>query len=105
MWHNVIKDTDLKDGSIKGITIDGKPLLIIKKDNHVYALDLYCTHENTSLDEGFIENCSIVCPNHFASFDIKSGRVTAGPEGSDEKIKDLGFYQTKIEDGIIMVDF
>ncbi len=104
MWQEAFGESELKDNEIKGISINGRPLLFIKKNGNIHSLDLYCTHEQTSLAEGFIEKCNIVCSNHFASFDIKTGNVTAGPDGDDTHMKNLNAYKTKVENGKILVD-
>ena len=80
------------------------PLLIASINNNIYITDLYCTHEQTSLEEGFIDKCHVVCSNHFAEFDPKTGKAVAGPEGEEDSIKDLKSYRTKIENDTITVD-
>lgn len=104
MWYEVFKKDEIKNNELKDITIHGIPLLIANINNNIYITDLYCTHEQTSLSEGFIDKCHIVCSNHFAEFDPKNGKVIAGPEGDDEPIKDLKTYKSKIENDKIMVD-
>ena len=104
MWNEVFKKDDIKNNELKSITIKGIPLLIADINNNIYITDLYCTHEQTSLEEGFIDKCHVVCSNHFAEFDPETGKAVAGPEGEEEPINDLKSYRTKIENGTIMVD-
>ncbi len=104
MWETLFKMDKIEDNALKDITVKGIPLLVSKVDGKIYVTDLYCTHEQTSLSEGFIEGCSVVCSAHFASFNLKDGKVISGPEGETGTIKDLKSYNTKIENGMIMAD-
>ena len=104
MWNGVFKKDEIKNNELKGITIKGIPLLIADINNSIYITDLYCTHEQTSLEEGFIDKCHVVCSNHFAEFDPKTGKVVAGPDGEDSTIRDLKSYKVKMENDTIMVD-
>jgi len=104
MWVNLLKIDKIDNNTLKDITVKGTPLLVSKVGGKIYVTDLYCTHEQTSLSEGFIEGCNVVCSAHFASFNLKNGKVTAGPEDDSEPIKDLHSYNTKIEDGMVMVE-
>ncbi len=104
MWETLFKIDKIEDNALKDITVKGIPLLVSKVNGEIYVTDLYCTHEQTSLSEGFIEGCNVVCSAHFASFNLKNGKVVSGPENDSEPIKDLRIYNTKIEDGMIMVE-
>ncbi len=104
MWETLFKGKELDDNTIRDVTVGGVPLLVAKVNGKIYVSDLYCTHEQTSLSEGFIEGCNIVCSAHFASFNLKDGKVVSGPEGESDPIKNLNVYNTKIEDAMIMVE-
>ncbi len=104
MWETLFKTNTLKENSLKAVTVKGTPLLVANLNGEIYVTDLYCTHEQTDLSEGFIEKCNVVCPAHFASFDIKTGHVVSGPEDESTPIENLKSYHTKIENSMIMVE-
>ncbi|MEM0140386.1 MAG: Rieske 2Fe-2S domain-containing protein [Ferroplasma sp.] len=104
MWKDVFNIGELKTGELKDYTVDGIPLLIANSDGKIYITALYCTHEATALSEGFIEKCNVICPNHYAKFNLKDGSVVSGPEDDDTPIKALKTYPSKVENGMIMVD-
>ena len=104
MWETLFKLDKIDDNSMKAVTVKGTPLLIANINGKIYATDLYCTHEQTDLSEGFIEKCNVICPAHFASFDLRTGHVVSGPEDESSAIDNLKSYHTKIENGIIMVE-
>ncbi len=104
MWHDVFTENKIKPGELKEVTVEGKPLLIAHVNEKIYITDLYCTHEATALSEGFIDKCSVICPNHYAKFNLKDGSVISGPEDDDTPIKPLKSYKARIENHVIQVD-
>ncbi|MEZ4667002.1 MAG: non-heme iron oxygenase ferredoxin subunit [Anaerolineae bacterium] len=44
-----------------------------------YAIEDVCTHDDGPLAEGTLDNCTIECPRHGATFDIRSGKVLTAP--------------------------
>ena len=104
MWEAVFKIDKIDDNSLKAVTVKGTPLLIANIKGKIYATGLYCTHEQTDLSEGFIEKCNVICPAHFASFDIKTGHVVSGPEDESAPIDNLKSYPAKVENGMILVE-
>jgi nitrite reductase/ring-hydroxylating ferredoxin subunit len=104
MWETLFKIDKIDDNSLKAVTVNGTPLLVANIKGKIYATSLYCTHEQTDLSEGFIEKCSVICPAHFASFDLKTGHVVSGPEDESSSIDNLKSYPTKVENGTIMVE-
>jgi nitrite reductase/ring-hydroxylating ferredoxin subunit len=104
MWEKLFKLNDIDENSLRAVTVGGVPLLVVNIKGKIYVTDLYCTHEQTDLSEGFIENCNVVCPTHFAVFNPQNGSVVSGPEGESGQIGNLKSYSTKVENGIIMVE-
>lgn len=77
MFIKVCKLSDLNERL--SIDIEGKNIMLIKKDNTIYALDRICTHQYADLANGFITDDTITCQLHLAQFDIASGKVIAPP--------------------------
>ncbi|MFX0577035.1 non-heme iron oxygenase ferredoxin subunit [Nocardia nepalensis] len=62
------------------MTPDGwPPLLIYRVDGQIYATADICTHATASLSEGELEGHTIVCPVHWAEFDIRTGHPLCFP--------------------------
>ena len=104
MCETLFGITKIDNNSLKAVTVSGTPLLVANLNGSIYVTDLYCTHEQTDLSEGFIEKCNVICPAHFASFNIKTGHVVSGPEDESSPIGNLKSYPTKIEKGMVMVE-
>ena len=57
------------------------PVLLIRQDGRLHAVDDTCPHATASLAEGFVEEGRIVCPLHFAEFDPSDGTPHNAPAG------------------------
>jgi len=90
--------SDVPPGAPVAVTVDGKSIALYNLDGEIYATDAACTHAHVSLCEGDIEGCSIICPLHFGSFDIKTGHAIDPPACDDLKT-----YETKIEGDDILI--
>src|SRR5438067_4924306 len=45
----------------------------------VFAFSDSCTHRGGALSDGALVGCTVQCPWHGSQFDIRNGRVVAGP--------------------------
>ncbi|MGW5750103.1 non-heme iron oxygenase ferredoxin subunit [Nocardia rhamnosiphila] len=74
------------------------PLLIYRVDGKIYATADTCTHATASLSEGELEGHTIVCPVHWAEFDIRTGNPLCFPA-----TKALDTYAVSVDGGQIYV--
>ena len=81
-----------------GVEVNGTPMVIVKSNGEVYALDEFCTHEEVSLVDGEIYDHTVECWLHGSCFDLRSGKPTGPPA-----TKPLTTYQLRVEDGDVYV--
>lgn len=93
----------MKDGDLFKGTVNDVEILVIKDKGKYFATSSYCTHEEYDLSEAFLDDGDLICPNHFATFNPADGSVKSPPEGSGD-ISPLKSYETKVENGEVMVD-
>jgi nitrite reductase/ring-hydroxylating ferredoxin subunit len=74
-----MKLTDLAEGSISAVDLEGTHILLSKIGGEVYAVSGICTHEETDLGLGFVIEDRIVCPLHLSQFELKTGEVVNPP--------------------------
>jgi 3-phenylpropionate/trans-cinnamate dioxygenase ferredoxin subunit len=67
--------SDLKNGSMKKIHVDGKDLLLARVGDTYYCTDAYCPHLGGDLAGGTLAGTILTCPLHHSQFDISDGRV------------------------------
>jgi nitrite reductase/ring-hydroxylating ferredoxin subunit len=85
----VAKTTDLLDGQMKMVTVRYMPILLVRIDGEFFAIDDLCSHAGGSLHSGVMAGQEVACPLHGARFDIKTGRQSIGPSGTDQKVYHL----------------
>jgi 3-phenylpropionate/trans-cinnamate dioxygenase ferredoxin subunit len=75
------------------------PLAIFNVDGEFLCTTDTCTHEASSLSDGYIDGDTVECPFHFARFSLRTGAVLCPPA-----ILPLKTFPVKLEDGKIYVD-
>jgi ethylbenzene dioxygenase ferredoxin component len=89
----------LPPGSIRRVERpDGSPLAVYNVEGTYYATDDRCTHAVASLSEGDLEGDCIVCPVHFGTFHIPTGRALCFPVK-----RDVATYPVEVDDTDVYV--
>jgi len=101
----VAKTHDIPAGKMKHFEVNGKEILIANVEGEFYATSDRCPHSNARLSMGRLEGTTLICPLHFARFDISSGELKAGP--AEMKLGDMSqlppeFIQTMAHMGEII---
>jgi nitrite reductase/ring-hydroxylating ferredoxin subunit len=91
---------DLVEG--EGLRIEAPDLpeaiAVFHADGKYFALNDTCSHAEASLSEGYVEDCKVECPLHFARFDLDTGRPCSLPA-----IFPVKRYPLTITDGRIYI--
>ena len=96
--HYLVSTLDaLPAGEVVRVTPPGQPpIAVFHTDDGVFAIDDTCTHQETSLADGWVEGCAVECPLHEACFDLRTGL----PSGPPAKIA-VRTHQTLVDNGRI----
>ena len=72
-----------------------------RRRRRAYAFDDACTHAQCSLSGDEVEDGAVICPCHFASFDIGTGTgaVRTGPAKNA-----LRCYRAQLTDGVLALE-
>lgn len=89
----------LAPGTMTGVELEGKNVLLSNLGGEVNAVDGVCTHEESLLSQGFMVEDHVVCQLHLSQFDLRTGEVYNPPA-----VEALRRYNVKIEDGAIFVE-
>ena len=80
MKVKVCKTGDVPDNSMKSFDIQGEPVLLAKVNGEFYCIADTCSHAMAYLSEGeLLDECRVQCPDHGATFDLKTGEALALP--------------------------
>ena len=78
-WVRVGRRKDFATDGAYGIKVDGKDICLVRLGDKFYALDNRCTHAESLLSPGEVEDGEIACPLHGARFDLKTGEAVTPP--------------------------
>lgn len=105
LFVRVCSTSELDDGSMNRFEAGKISLLVARAGDSFFATEATCTHEEADLSLGILSGHVLTCPLHQAQFDIRSGEVLGGPDGTESAtIRQLGTYQTKVENNEVLVD-
>lgn len=101
----VCRTSELDDGAMNRFEAGNISLLVARVGDSFFATEATCTHEEADLSLGILLGRVLTCPLHQAQFDIISGEVIGGPDGTDRAtISQLGIFKTKVENDEVFVD-
>jgi 3-phenylpropionate/trans-cinnamate dioxygenase ferredoxin subunit len=63
---------ELPDGVARRVIAD-VPIAVVNSGGTFFAVDDTCTHQDASLADGYVEDCTLECPLHAARFDLRTG--------------------------------
>ena len=98
-WHSVAKTSDVTEGEVIGVEIEGTPIAIYNLDGEFFATHNVCTHAFALLSDGYVDDGKIECPLHQGIFDIRSGKAEEGPVDED-----LQTFAVKVEGDALLVE-
>ena len=93
------KIQDVPPGSAKVYEVNGRAIAVCNVGGDLFAVDDVCTHDEGSLDQGFLDAFEIECPRHGARFDVRTGEVTALPASLP-----IDTFEVRVQDDDIEID-
>ena len=88
----IAKVQDIQEGKALAVEVDGEKILLTRHKGKICACGNSCPHYGADLSDGWIEDGHVVCPWHYAQFDLESGRRQEPPS-----LDDLPTWETRIE--------
>jgi len=78
-WQDAVAETELTEGQPALVHAGGLPVLLIRLNGELLALDDRCSHRGGPLHEGEVRDGCVSCPWHGSRFRLADGTVVAGP--------------------------
>lgn len=97
-FYEVATLDEIPPGERLFLEIDGYEITLFNIGGELFAIEDTCSHEDCSLGEGDLEGCEIICPCHFARFDVRTGKVLAPPA-----VVDIRTYPVRVEGNKVLV--
>jgi 3-phenylpropionate/trans-cinnamate dioxygenase ferredoxin subunit len=98
-WVEVVLLERLADQAILCVRLEATDLLLVRDGERIMACERACPHEQADLSQARIAQGRLLCPRHFASFDLDDGGISAGWPS-----RPLRRYPVRIEEGRIWID-
>ena len=77
-----------------------EPICLVRLgENDVRAVHDTCTHQQQPLHEGTVDDDTLVCAAHAATFDLGTGESIGVPD-----VDPIAVYACKVEDDTVLVD-
>lgn len=96
-WIEVCDVDSLDEGEAVRVDVD-PPVAVFCADGEHFAIDDTCSHGQSSLSEGYVDDCVVECIWHYARFDLRSGKALTAPATVN-----LQTYPVAIREGRIFV--
>lgn len=101
----VAKVSEIRLGEKRSFRASKTRVLVANIDGKFYAVQSVCTHHSNPLFDSKLIGNVLWCSAHYAKFDMTTGEVVSGPEGSDYlKIDRLKTYPVSIDGSDILVE-
>lgn len=97
-FHPSIKETEIKENQMKPVRLKGKPIMLLRKNNQIFAVSNRCPHEGCSFEGGILRDYLLLCPCHGWKFDIRNGQY------EENKAITLETYRCIIQNGKVFVE-
>ncbi len=97
-FERALPESDLTEGQPKKVTLNCTDIFLLKQGTQIFALANKCSHMGGPLNEGKIEDESVICPWHGSRFCLKTGAVLDGPSTHPQPKLDV-----EVRDGQVFV--
>lgn len=97
VYRTALPADELPEGVMKGMELEGQPILVANVGGEVYAVRNRCGESPLPLEFGTLAANELLCPWHGCRYDVRSGMRLDG--GSDR----LQVYPVAVADGEIRV--
>ncbi len=93
----VAKSSDIAPGKLKLVSGD---VVIANVDGKFFAFGSRCPHDGGPLGKGSLAGDVVICPLHFAQFNVRTGEALKGGVTRDP----VAVYQVRLEGDDIQVN-
>lgn len=73
VWHDVLTTAALADGQTTRVDSHGRGLFISRQGNEYAVFNSHCSHQRTDIPLSALDDCTLTCPKHQWTFDVKTG--------------------------------
>jgi nitrite reductase/ring-hydroxylating ferredoxin subunit len=79
MLVKVALEKDIVPGKMLKVEAGGKQVVLARYQDGIYAFQRRCGHMSAPLELGVLKGKMVICPLHYALFDITTGKKISDP--------------------------
>ena len=98
MLRRVADLDELRPGEMKGVSVDGKPVVVLNVGGQICAYADRCAHKGVPLSTGRLIDDTLLCDVHYWQYDARTG-CGINPDGVA-----LRKYDVAVQEGAVWVD-
>lgn len=88
---------DIQKGEGRAFFVKDREVAVFNCGGKFYAIDNACKHQGGPLGEGELDGCTVICPWHGWTYDVRTGQ---SPDDPDAAVK---AYELKVEGDDILI--
>lgn len=98
-WVRACAENEIEPGEAVVVPDVVPPIAVFNVDGEWLSTADTCSHDKSSLADGYIDGDVVECAWHFAKFCLRTGDALSLPATSG-----IPCYATKVEDGVVYVE-
>ena len=95
---------DLADGELRDAVVGDLHLGVTRAGDTWHAFEVWCTHAECPLTDGWLEGSAVRCACHGALFDLESGLPLDGPAEEPIRVFEAREVEGRIEAQLLATD-
>lgn len=93
-----MREADLAPEQPTRVEVEGTPIMLVRHESEIFALDDVCGHMGCPLSQGHLAENAIICACHGSTYRLRDGAVLHGPSPFPQPS-----YDVRVEGGRIEV--
>ncbi|NJK81823.1 MAG: Rieske (2Fe-2S) protein [Chloroflexaceae bacterium] len=81
-FTDVLASSDLPKDKVVVVEVERVPVMLLRTDETIYAVETWCPHAGGELQYGELSNETVTCPLHGSRFRLSDGCPLNGPASS-----------------------
>ncbi|MDQ6634182.1 MAG: Rieske 2Fe-2S domain-containing protein [Gemmatimonadota bacterium] len=101
VYRDAGRADDFAPGTMRGVTIDGVGVLLVRVDDEFFAVRNACGESPLPLDYSTLDGTVLRCSWHGCCYDVRTGHRLDRPDAAREEL--LNVLPVRVSDGMVQV--
>ncbi len=101
VYRDVCAADELAPGTMRGVIVDGSPVLVVRADDEYFAVRNACGDSPLPLDYSTLDGTELTCSWHSCRYDVRTGHRLDRPDAGREE--QLSVLPVRVNEGMVQV--